>query len=234
LAGPASPPDTATQPWAHADRVAEAGVASPTPLGTPSLLESAGFFSSLRVLGQVRRTFLVCESQQGVLIIDQHAADERVRFDQLQRAYAAREVRVQRLLFPERVECTELEASLVEQHHAELTQVGLECSRLGPTTVAVAAVPVLLARASPNRLVRDLLSEITRSGERAFQDALDMALATMACHAAIRAGDPLSDVEIAQLMRQLDAVQDFQRHCPHGRPILCTLPFAELEQRLGR
>jgi DNA mismatch repair protein MutL len=178
--------------------------------------------------------FLVCESEQGIQIIDQHAADERVRFDQLHKSYRARSVKVQPLLFPERVECTELEADLIEQHQAELVQVGLECNRLGLHTIAVAAVPVLLSRASPVRLLRDLLSELTRSGERAFQDAIDMALATMACHAAIRAGDALSQAEAVALLHQLDQVQDFQRHCPHGRPIVCTLPFAELEHRLGR
>jgi DNA mismatch repair protein MutL len=198
------------------------------------LLQSRGPFGSLRLLAQSRKTFLVCESAQGIVIIDQHAADERIRFDQLRRSYANRAVRVQPLLFPERVECTEVEAELIEQHQAELTLAGLECTRLGPNTVAIAAVPVLLARAAPTRLLRDLLSELTRSGERAFRDAIDMALATMACHAAIRAGDALAPEEAAALLRQLDQVQDFQRHCPHGRPILCTLPFAELEQRLGR
>jgi len=224
-------------PWQGVDHVADGSAQTAAARGAhaaPSLLEATGFFTGLRLLGQVRRTFLVCESQSGILIIDQHAADERVRFDQLRRSHAERSVRVQRLLFPERVECTELEAALVEEHHDELDQVGLECSRLGPNTVAVAAVPALLARAAPSRLVRDLLSELTRSGERAFQDALDMALATMACHAAVRAGDALSDVEAVALLRQLDAVQDFQRHCPHGRPILCNLPFDELEHRLGR
>jgi DNA mismatch repair protein MutL len=200
----------------------------------PALLGERGFFASLRVLGQARRTFLVCEGQHGVLIIDQHAADERVRFDRLRRAYAAREVRTQRLLFPERVECTELDAALVEQQQEEFGRLGLECSRLGPSTVAVAAVPALLTRAAPERLLHDILAELTRSGERAFADRMDMALATMACHASIRAGDVLSETEQGALLRSLDAVQDFQGHCPHGRPILCTLAFDELEQRLGR
>jgi DNA mismatch repair protein MutL len=208
------------------------GNGDPTAL-TP-LLDAPGFFGSLRLLGQVRRTFLVCEGEQGIFVIDQHAADERIRFDQLRRAHAVRDVSVQQLLFPERVECSEVEAELIEQHREELAAAGLECSRLGPTTLAVAGVPALLARAAPSRLLRDLLSELTRSGERAFADRLDMALATMACHAAIRAGDTLSAAEGAALLRGLDAVQDFQRHCPHGRPILCSLPFAELEQRLGR
>jgi DNA mismatch repair protein MutL len=215
--------------------VGEAIVAPPSATSGPrTLLAERGFFGSLRVLGQARSTFLVCEAERGILILDQHAADERVRFDQLRRAYAGRSVRVQRLLFPERVECTELEAGLVEQHHDEFEQVGLHCSRLGPTTIAVAGVPALLARAAPARLLRDMLAELTRSGERAFADTVDMALATMACHAAIRAGDSLSQDEQSALLRALDAVEDFQGHCPHGRPILCTLPFDELEQRLGR
>jgi DNA mismatch repair protein MutL len=210
---------------------------APEPIaanGGGTLLAERGFYGSLRVLGQARSTFLVCEGERGILILDQHAADERVRFDQLRRAYAAREVRIQRLLFPERVECTELEATLVDQHQDEFERVGLHCSRLGPSTVAVAGVPALLSRAAPARLLRDMLTELTRSGERAFADAIDMALATMACHAAIRAGDVLSEHERTALLHALDAVQDFQGHCPHGRPILCTLPFDELEQRLGR
>jgi DNA mismatch repair protein MutL len=219
---------TQAEPWTRADRVEE----EVAPL--PDLHRPRGFFSGLRVLGQARRTFLVCEGEQGLVILDQHAADERVRFDQLRRSYAAREVRTQALLFPERVECTELEATRIEQHQDELAALGLECSRLGPTTAAVCAVPVLLARASPVRLLRDVLAELSRSGERAFADALDMALATMACHASIRAGDALSPEECSALLQSLDAVVDFQRHCPHGRPILCTLPFGDLEHRLGR
>jgi DNA mismatch repair protein MutL len=214
--------------WQSATHVADGGT-SP-----PSLLEPPGAFGGLRFLGQSRKTFLICESEHGIQIIDQHAADERIRFDQLRKSYNARSVRVQPLLFPERVECTELEADLIEQHHDELVRAGLECNRLGNHTIAIAAVPVILARAAPTRLLRDLLSELTRSGERAFQDAIDMALATMACHAAIRAGDALSHEEATALLQQLDQVQDFQRHCPHGRPIVCTLPFVELEHRLGR
>ena len=223
---PSAPPAEAR--WQSATHVADGGASA------ASLWEQPGTFGGLRFLGQSRKTFLICESEHGIQIIDQHAADERVRFDQLQKSYSARTVRVQPLLFPERVECTELEADLIEQHHDELVRAGLECNRLGLHTIAIAAVPVLLARAAPTRLLRDLLSELTRSGERAFQDAIDMALATMACHAAIRAGDVLSHDEAVALLRQLDQVQDFQRHCPHGRPIVCTLPFAELEHRLGR
>lgn len=216
----------------------ELRAAPPTPTSrvadAGSLLGGRTFFGSLRPLAQSRRTFLICEGDAGLYVLDQHAADERVRFDQLRRSYRARTVKVQRLLFPERVECSELEALRIEQSQDELVPLGLECTRLGPTTIAVAAVPALLNRAPPARLIRDLLAELARSGERAFADAVDMALATMACHASIRAGDPLSPEEMSALLCALDEVEDFQGHCPHGRPIVVSMPFDELERRLGR
>jgi DNA mismatch repair protein MutL len=201
----------------------------------PTLIGGRGFFASLRPLGQAQRMFLVCEGENALYVLDQHAADERIRFDRLRRAYAARDVKIQQLLFPERVECTEREAALVEERGDELARLGLPSSRLGPTTVAIAGVPALLRRAvSPTRLLRDVWGELERAGERAFSDAIDMALATMACHGAIRAGDALSPEEISELLRSLDAVADFQGHCPHGRPVVCSLPWRELETRLGR
>ena len=110
----------------------------------------------------------------------------------------------------------------------------MECELLGPTTVAIRAVPALLVRAPPERLLRDVLGELGRQGERAFGDAVDMALATMACHGAIRAGDALSNQEASKLLSSMDAVEDFAAHCPHGRPVVVSLPFDDLERRLGR
>ncbi|HJL19170.1 MAG TPA: DNA mismatch repair endonuclease MutL [Sandaracinaceae bacterium LLY-WYZ-13_1] len=229
-------------PWglAPAVGVAEAGPAS---MGAPpvepeagqrALLEGPGFFAGLRVLGQVRKMLIVCEGPDGLHVIDQHAADERVRYDQLRRSHRARDVAVQRLLIPERVEVTEEEAQLCEERREALLAVGLDVTRLGDATVAVHGVPALVKRASPERLLRDVLTELTRSGERAFGDAVDMALATMACHGAIRAGDPLSPDECRALLKAMDAVEDFGGHCPHGRPVVHSLRFDELERRLGR
>ncbi|HKP60722.1 MAG TPA: DNA mismatch repair endonuclease MutL, partial [Polyangiales bacterium] len=229
---PAAAAESAVDPWGL-DGSATSTAPEPDRVAEP-LLGARGFFSALRPLAQSRRMFLICEGETGLYVLDQHAADERVRFDQLRRAYRERSVKVQRLLFPERVECSELDAVLIERSQEQLAPLGLECTRLGPTTIAVAAVPALLYRASPARLIRDLLAELNRSGERAFADAIDMALATMACHGAIRAGDPLSPEEISALLRALDEVQDFQGHCPHGRPVVCTLAWGELERRLGR
>lgn len=228
--------------WGISDahvRVAQApppaAAVAPSDAPAQALLPGApGFFGSLRFLGQTQRTLLVCEGADALYIIDQHAADERVRYDRLHRARKARSMATQRLLFPERVELSEDEASLIDASRTELAEAGLECTLIGARTVAVHTIPNLLANASPERLLRDVLDELERRGERAFSDAIDMALATMACHAAIRAGDVLSREQVEALLRNLDEVSDFSGHCPHGRPVLHNVPFADLLRKLGR
>lgn len=245
LAGPAAPGEEQASSrfagQATADRLAEAMAVprhmrgdSPATEPAASLLPATGFFGSLRVLGQVRRMFLICEGADALHVIDQHAADERVRYDALRRAHAERRIVAQHLLFPERVECTESEVALVERHAAVLEELGLQAHALGGKTVAVHTIPSLLSRAAPERLLRDLLVELERGGERAFGDAIDMAFATMACHAALRAGDPLGLPEAQALLCAMDAVQDFAGHCPHGRPVVSSVPWDDLERRLGR
>ncbi len=193
-----------------------------------------GPFGGLRVLGQVKKTFLVCESEGALVIIDQHAADERVHFHRLRAAYESRTVPIQRLLLPERVELLASEAALVESQGEVLATLGIEAAVIGETTVAVRGIPAIVRRASPERLLRDVLAELGRTGSRAFGDAIDTALATMACHGSIRAGDALSVPECEGLLRALDEVDDFSRHCPHGRPIVFEIGFGELGRKVGR
>ncbi len=198
------------------------------------LIAETGFFKSLRVLAQVRRMLIVCEGDDGVYFIDQHAADERRLYHRMRQNHAANDIAKQRLLFAERVELERDEAALVEEHEAVFSRAGLETTRIGETTVAVHSVPVLLSRASGERLLRDLIGELLREADRSFGDAVDMALATMACHAAIRAGDELSIPECEALLGDLDDIDSFATHCPHGRPIAHHVSFADIERRLGR
>jgi DNA mismatch repair protein MutL len=194
-----------------------------------------GFFSSLRVVGQVQRLFIVCEGASELYLLDQHAADERIRFWKLCRSHRTQAgVASQRLLVPARVPCQASDVVWVEEHGDDLLRMGFECEAAGPTTVAVRAVPALLLRAKPEQLFDDVMQEARKSGNRNFSDAVDMVLATMACHSAIRAGDELSVQECQALLRALDEVNDFQGHCPHGRPVVHSIPFAELERKLGR
>jgi DNA mismatch repair protein MutL len=199
----------------------------------PILFEGVGFYASLEFLAQVRATFLVCSGADGLYVLDQHAAAERVTFNRLRRAFGSRSIATQRLLIPEVVELLPTEIATLEEHADDVAALGVELRAVGASAVAVHAVPMLLARARPERIVRDLVAELSRADRRPFGDAADLVLATMACHGSIRAGDVLSRAEATALLRALDDI-DFAGHCPHGRPVVTRIGYDELERRVGR
>ncbi|MEZ4297574.1 MAG: DNA mismatch repair endonuclease MutL [Polyangiaceae bacterium] len=203
------------------------------PMPGPSTVDQRTPFRALRYLAQLRATFLLCEGPDGLYILDQHAAAERVTYHRLRTSYRARTIATQKLLFPVIVSVSAGEVALVEEGEESVLAAGFELRPAGPTHVAVHAVPQLLARASPERLVRDLLAEVSHTGERAFSGAIDLALATMACHGSLRAGERVSADEVTALLQSLDEV-DFAGHCPHGRPVVHRVSYAELELRVGR
>jgi DNA mismatch repair protein MutL len=190
-------------------------------------------WSSLRFIAQVRQTFLICEGDDGLYVVDQHAAAERVTFSRLRLAYQARSVPSQSLLFPVTIEVSAAETDLCERYADHIAEVGFELRTRGADLISIHATPKLLQRASPERLVRDLLSEVGRTGGRAFSDAVDLALATMACHGSVRAGDSITAETATALLVALDDA-DFAGHCPHGRPVVTFTSFAELERKVGR
>lgn len=196
-------------------------------------LRSEVKWSRLRFVAQVRQTYLVCEDAAGLYVLDQHAAAERVNFDRLRRQYRDRGVASQALLFPTTVSLAPQEVEWLEQAAEEVKGVGLDVRIRGEGLVSVHAVPRLLQRVSPERIVRDLVSEMFKTGGRAFSDAVDLALATMACHGSIRSGDAVTQDAAEALLVGLDGV-DFAGHCPHGRPVVTFTSWAELERKVGR
>lgn len=248
---PAKPSDESDDPWGLAGGAAASADNTSTPLSAPYRAAEPPLvavqdserspirprpemsWANLRFVAQVRHTYLVCEADDGLYVLDQHAAAERVMFDKLRKAYRSSSVASQALLFPVFVEVTSAEAELVAARGDEIAAVGLDLRVRGPESLSVHAVPKLLQKGSPERLVRDLLSEVTRGGGRGFSDAVDLALATMACHASIRAGDPISADEAAALLAALDGA-DFAGHCPHGRPVVTFTGWNELDRRVGR
>ncbi|MBI2391522.1 MAG: DNA mismatch repair endonuclease MutL [Deltaproteobacteria bacterium] len=190
-------------------------------------------YSTLRFLAQVRSTWLLCEGSDGVYVLDQHAAAERVNFARLREQFQARSVARQQLLVPEIVQVRSAETGLVEELRDDLLALGVDARVIGDGRVAVHGVPALLRRTNPEQILRDVLDELGKTGERKFGDAIDLVLATMACHGSVRAGDTLHPDEAAALLADLDTV-DFAGYCPHGRPVVTVLPFADLERRVGR
>ena len=190
-------------------------------------------WSNLRFVVQLRRMYLLCEDSEGIYLIDQHAAAERVNFDRLRKQYRDSSVKSQTLLFPTTFAMLPGEIECVQHYALEIAAMGLDVRTRGESMLSVHAVPSLLQRASPERLVRDLVSEITRVGGRGFSDAVDLALATMACHGSIRSGDTVTADAATSLLKALDGA-DFAGHCPHGRPVVTFTSYGELERKVGR
>jgi DNA mismatch repair protein MutL len=225
---------------AHADELAAAtgqlGFLVEEPSSAPAQNPAEkvdGSWKNLTFLNQVRHTFLLCEGDDGLYVLDQHAAAERVIFSKLSRSYQARSIATQALLFPVLCDITPRESEVLEQRRDDIFGLGLDVRIRTPEQASVHGIPKILTKQSPERLLRDLLRELARSGERAYSGAVDKVLATMACHAAVRAGDAISAVEAQSLLSQLD-VADFAGYCPHGRPIVAFTSWLELERKVGR
>jgi DNA mismatch repair protein MutL len=176
-------------------------------------------FGSLRVIGQLHNTYIMCESAEGLILIDQHAAHERIFFEDLKKRRAGQPgQRSQRLLIPETVELGFREAQILEGLLARLAAVGLEIEPFGGNTFAVKAVPAMLASGEIRALITELVEKMAETGLAPdVEAALDDCLMVIACHGAIRAHQALSADQIQYLLAQLDACAT-PSHCPHGRP----------------
>jgi DNA mismatch repair protein MutL len=232
----ARPPDGsgASLPLPALDRAGTAPFAFPVqPEEGPA--RPAGYFGSLRFVGQHARTYLVCEAPGGALVvIDQHASHERMLFHRLREAFRARAVPVQPFLLPQVITVPPAAARALEGGLEELRRLGLDVEPFGGDAFAVKGAPAALGGVDLPALLGDLagqLAEVERGS--AVDDAFHDLLATMACHAAVRANQDLSAEEARALLDGLDAI-DFKARCPHGRPVVFELPLAELERRVGR
>ena len=203
--------------------------------GGEGISPSAGYFASLRYIGQHARTYLLCEGAGGrLVIIDQHASHERMLFHRLREAARARTLAVQPFLLPQVVALSPGAARSIEAHREEIARLGLEVEPFGGESFAVKGAPAALAGVEVGPLLTDLadqLGELDRG--TAVEDAFHDLLATMACHAAVRAHQELAAEEARALLDGLDAI-DFKARCPHGRPVVMELELAELERRVGR
>lgn len=208
---------------------------TPTP---PSDLQSSlwkkSFFQDLRIIGQLRNTYILCDSKEGLILIDQHAAHERVLFEQLKKHQKNSKPAVQRLLMPETVELGYREAGLLEKMIPELHSTGLEIEPFGGNTFVLKAVPAMLAGREVGPMVVELVEKAAAVGITADPGKfLDHCLEIMACHGAIRAHQALSDQQIQALLKQLDACKN-PSNCPHGRPTWIKWTLRFIEKSFGR
>jgi DNA mismatch repair protein MutL len=199
-----------------------------------SFLPVRGRFGSLRVLGQILDCYLVCSSPGGLVLIDQHAAHERVRFERLREQLAAGRMAVQHLLVPETLSLGAHEVQALEDVRDALTRMGFEGEPFGDGIYLLRGVPATLADADCAGVLRDLAAELAAGGaSRAVDEAIDGLLARVACHSAIRMGRRLEVSEAEALLAAMDRI-DLAGWCPHGRPAFIEIDAAALERMFKR
>lgn len=192
---------------------------------TPSLSLPA-----LRLLGQLAGSYIVAEGPEGLYLIDQHAAHERILFEQFQRQVAERRVAVQGLLEPASFEVTPRQEASLKTRYPELAEFGFSLEPFGERSYLVRAVPLLLHQKDWAAALRELLETIS-SGERG--DWREEVAISLACHGAIKAGQALTDSEMREMLRQLEGAAT-PNTCPHGRPTMIRLTSAQLEKEFRR
>jgi DNA mismatch repair protein MutL len=183
---------------------------------------------------QLHETYIIAQSRDGLVVIDQHAAHERLVYERMKASLASGGVARQGLLIPEVVELDEAHAELVAAHAPELARLGLVLEAFGPAAVAVRETPALLGDTDVKGLVRDLADQLAEAGEASLlRDRLEAVCATMACHGSVRAGRRLTAEEMNALLREMEATPG-SGQCNHGRPTFVALSLADIERLFGR
>ena len=182
---------------------------------------------------QLHKTYILSETTDGVILVDQHAAHERIVYEKLKAALAGGRIARQLLLIPEIVEMAEEEAELVLEHRERLAESGLVLESFGPGAVIVRETPSLLGQCDLQSLVRDLAHELKESANGGIEAKLHAICATIACHGSVRAGRPMRLDEMNALLREMETTSN-SAQCNHGRPTFVELSRADLERLFER
>jgi len=209
------------------------------PSGDVRAMEGAAAEASLdRPLGavraQVHENYIVAQTRDGLVIVDQHAAHERLVYEKLKAALANGGVATQGLLIPAIVTLDADDAELLQGSAQELAELGLVLEGFGEGAVAVRATPALLGETDIEGLVKDLAAELRANGTaRTLKDRLDSVASRMACHGSVRSGRRLTAEEMNALLRQMEATP-YSGQCNHGRPTYVALKLSDIERLFGR
>jgi DNA mismatch repair protein MutL len=204
------------------------------PLAPTSDRDLAPTIRPMMPLGQFRDTFIIAVDEEGIAIIDQHVAHERVLFERITERLMTGRLESQRLLEPMILELPPGSRHALTSHAAELERLGFEIEEFGGETVRVSAFPALLRREECPTALRALAEDLETAGNTATVDeAIKKIAATMACHAAVKANDPLTPEKMAHILEELRRTS-YSTICPHGRPVMLRLSRREVEKNFQR
>jgi len=232
------PAGGAVAPWFGSPeaRAAQGGnaVAATQPAWERDELQAAAAASTDEFAVQMHDRYIVVESGEGIEVIDQHALHERVLYERLKEAVANGALEVQPLLIPERIDLVPAEIEIVTEHAEALAGAGMRVEPFGGATVIVTSKPALVGSATAATLLREVINRLASTSAGAESGMIvDEVLHGLACKAAIKAGDPLSQAEVDALVRDRRRVRE-SHHCPHGRPTSLTLSRQELDRQFRR
>ena len=183
---------------------------------------------------QVHENYIIAQTETGIVIVDQHAAHERLVYERLKRQTEERGVAAQALLIPEVVELSAGDAGLLLEHAEALARLGLAIEPFGGTAVAVRETPAVLGEINAGALLRDVLDELADLGDSQLVKAkIDAVLSRMACHGSVRSGRQMRVEEMNALLREME-LTPHSGQCNHGRPTYVELKLADIERLFGR
>ena len=205
--------------------VADTPVATPMPDDAPGGMPPLGF-----AIAQLHGIYILAENADGLVVVDMHAAHERIGYERLKTAHDGDGLRTQALLVPGSIAVSEREADVAEREAETLAQLGFEVQRSGPQSLLLRSVPALLAHGDVEALLRDVLADLREHGTtRRVAETRDELLATMACHGAVRANRRLTIPEMNALLREMEATER-SGQCNHGRPTWTRFNLAEIDR----
>jgi len=181
-------------------------------------------------VAQIHGVYVLAENARGLVLVDMHAAHERITYESMKQAWSEDRIRAQPLLVPETLACSGKEVRALEQHADALARLGFDLDPAGPESVMIRAVPALLVAADRQALVRDVLADLVELGaSRRVEQAIDELLSTAACHGSVRANRRLSIEEMNALLRDMERTERSDQ-CNHGRPTWVELDMAEMDR----